>query len=244
MAASRHIIEETIDAVLQQQILSSSCRVVDRLQRRALVVPGTKAAFMAIKSSVLAAIPMEAQKVDFTAIVDNLAREFGIEKTIFDAKLASLPRDDPTVDARLRLVMLLSALREQWQNEAYEFVLSEIGKIARNRGCDKASTSRDNLNNVLTSQFGPEFSHLVNLYVIREWGHLTGTAVKIRSARLTILNTLAAGVVKAIQQGDACNRASNRMSKAPSPSQGPPRPGQQRSSHGLPPLPPAPPRPR
>ncbi|MEX2681303.1 MAG: hypothetical protein Q6373_006865 [Candidatus Sigynarchaeota archaeon] len=241
MAASRHIIEETIDAVLQQQILSSSFRVVDRLQRRALVVPGTKAAFTAIKSSILAAIPIELQKTDFTAIVDNLAHKFGIAKTIFDAKLASLPRDDPTVDARLRLVMLLSALREQWQNDAYETVLSEIGEIARNRGCDKASTSRDNLNKLLSSQFGSEFSHLVNLYVIREWGQLTGMAVKIRSARLSILNKLAAGVVKAIREGDASTRVSNRVLKATSPLPGPPRPGLPRSSTGLPPPPPGPP---
>ncbi len=244
MATSRHLVEETVDAVLQQQLISSSFRVIDRLQRRALVVPGTKAAFSAIKSSILATIPMDTQSVDFTTIAENMASKFGVAKVIFDAKLACLPRDDPSVDARLRLVMLLSALRENWQNEAYEVVISEIREIARKRGCDEASTSRDNLNNVLSSQFGPEFSHLVNLYVVRLWGHITGTPVKIRSARLTILNFLAASVVKVVHKGDGEAPELRKVIKAPPPPPGPPRPGLPRSPPpGLPPPPPGPPRP-
>ncbi len=245
MAASRHIVEETVVALLQQQLLSNSFRVIDRLQKRALVVPGTKAAFSAIKSSILATIPMDQNRADFTVIAENMAREFSIAKGIFDAKLACLPRNDPSVDARLHLVMLLSALREHWQNKAYEDVISEIRTIARRRGCDEANTSRDSLNNVLSSQFGPEFSHLVNLYVVREWGRITGTPVTIRSARLAILNSLAASVVKVIKKSDAGVQASSKVAKAPTPPPGPPRPGLPQSPPSrLPPPPPAPPAPR
>jgi hypothetical protein len=156
-----------------------------------------------------------------------------------------LPRDDPSVDARLHLVMLLSALREHWQNEAYEAVIAEIREIALKRGCNEARTSRDALNNVLSSQFGPAFSHLVNLYVVRSWGRITGTPVKIRSARLTILNSLAASVVKAVREGDGNAEESNKVLKALPPPPGPPRAGLSRSSPpGLPPPPPAPPGPR
>ncbi|MBN2152192.1 MAG: hypothetical protein JW839_12145, partial [Candidatus Lokiarchaeota archaeon] len=190
MAASRYVVEETIDAVLQQQLLSGSFRVIDRLQKRALLVPGARAAFSAIKSSIVATIPMDQQNTDFAVIAENLAKTFSIGKDIFDAKLACLPLNDPSVDARLHLIMLLSALREHWQNGAYEAVISEIGGITRKRGADVVTTSRESLNNLLSSRFGPEFSHLVNLYVVREWGRITGTAVKIRSARMTILNSL------------------------------------------------------
>ncbi len=223
MAASRQIVEETVDALLQQQLVSNSFRVIDRIDKRALVVPGTKAAYSAIRAAILGTIPMDRQTSDFSAIVENLAREFGVAKHIFDAKLACLPRDDPSVDARLHLVMLLSALREHWQNEAYEDVITEIREIVQKRGCNEARTSRDELNNVLSSKFGPAFSHLVNIYVVRLWGRITGTPVKIRSARLTILNSLAASVVKAVQNIDRDAEKSNKVMKVAHPPPGPPR---------------------
>jgi hypothetical protein len=245
MAASRHIVEETIDAVLQQQLITSSFRVMDRVQKRALVVPGTKAAFSALKSAIINTIPMDKQSADFNAIVENMAREFGVAKVVFDAKLAGLPRNDPSVDARLQLVMLLSVLREHWQNNAYEAVIAEVREMALKRGCNATTTSRDALNKVLSSQFGLEFSHLVNLYVVREWGQLTGKLVKIKSARLTILNSLVASVVKIMLKDESGTSASDIKMRAPLPPPGPHKPGLPRPPPpGLPPPPPVPPVPR
>lgn len=222
MATSRHIIEETIDAVLQQQLLSSSYRVLDRVQKRALLVPGTKAAFRALKSAIMDLVPVEARAIDLPTLAEHLAREFHVAKTDFDAKLASLPPNDPSVDARLQLVMLLSVLREHWQNDAYELVIAEIREMALRRGCDAACISRDALNRALSSRFGPAFSHLVNLYVIRTWGQITGVPIKIRSARMTVLNSLVASVVRMVQKGDPLANSSDQIHVPPVPGLPPP----------------------
>jgi hypothetical protein len=249
MAAARQVVEETLDAILHQQMISSSYRVLDRISKHALSVPGTKAAYSAIKAAILDSMCIDKDTLPLQSIIDNLARDFGIKKSMFEEKIASLPQNDASVDSRLQYMMILSVLREHWQNEAYEAVLSELRGLMAKRGCNAALITRDVVNKVLSLQFGPAFSHLVNIYVVRAWGRITGTSIKIRSARLTILNYLVNNLVKALEKGenDAFFIETKQIAPILPPPPGPPRPGlpsRQPPRPGLPPPPPLPPAPR
>jgi len=185
-------MEETLDAVLQQQMISPSFRVRDRVQKQTLSVPGTKAVFKALKETILAGYRATNGGV-LDAFIDFCHERFHVQKQLFDDKLAALPKNDDTVDERLKFIMIVSALRDQWQDSAYETVLADIKRNLHGRGFE---ISRDNLNTMLSQEFGPQFSLMINLYVIRLLGQLTCTSLKIRGPRLKILNALTASVMK------------------------------------------------
>jgi hypothetical protein len=187
-------IEEALDAVLQQQLISPTFRVYDRIKRQTLSVPGTKAVFKVIKQMILDGF--NAMKPgDLNSFVGFCRDTFKVPKQSFDENLASLPLNDETVDLRLKFIMITSTVRDHWQNVAYETVLAEIGRNLQGRGYKR---TRDEINSILSQKFGPEFSLMVNLYVIRLWSQLTSTPLKIRSSRLKIINTLTASVMNAI----------------------------------------------
>ena len=191
-------IEETLDALLQQQLISPSFRVYDRIKRQTLSVPGTKAVYKAIKDVIIGGLRASKQG-DLDGFIDFCQERFSVQKSVFDEKLATLPRDDATVDERLKFIMIMSAVRDYWQDLAYESVLADIGRNLHGRGHD---ITRDQLNKILSDNFGPAFSLMVNLYVIRLWGQLTSTPVKVRAPRLKILNVLIASVIKTLDGKD------------------------------------------
>ncbi|HME55051.1 MAG TPA: hypothetical protein VKM55_22790 [Candidatus Lokiarchaeia archaeon] len=185
-------IEETLDAVLQQQLISPTFRVYDRIKRQSLSVPGTKAVYKAIKETILAGF-RATKKGDLEGFVEFCQGRFNLAKQVFDEKLAALPKNDDTIDERLKFMIIASALRDHWQDMAYETVLAEIATSLRGRGYE---ITRDHLNSILSQDFGPGFSLMVNLFVIRLWSQLTCTPLKIRASRLKILNMLTASVIK------------------------------------------------
>jgi len=193
------MIEDTLDAVLQQQLISPSFRIYDRLTRKTLLVPGTKAVYKMIRAGVLEGFRATMGK-SMGAFVEFLVQKFRVPKKAFDERLSGLPANDNTVDARLKFIMVVSALREHWQNLAYEEVLSELRALLMRRGIAEADVTRDKLNSVLSLHFGQDFSHLVNLYVVRLWGKVAGIPVKIRPARLSIVNRLVANLVKILKK--------------------------------------------
>lgn len=188
-------IEDALDAVLQQQLISPTFRVYDRIKRQTLSVPGTKAVYKAIKKTILAGFHATKQG-DLNGFVDFCQERFHVAKQFFDAKLATLPKNDESIDERLKFIMIASVLRDHWQDMAYETVLAEIAKNLHGRGF---KITREIINSMLSQYFGPDFSFMVNLYVIRIWGQLTCIPLKIRAPRLKILNTLIAKVIKKLE---------------------------------------------
>ena len=192
------MIEDTLEAVLQQQLISPSFRIYDRLSRKTFQVPGTKAAYTAIKNGVMEGFRSMNGNV-MGGLVDFLVQKFQVPRKLFDERLAGLPVNDNTVDARLKFMMVVSALREHWQNIAYEQVLTELKGMVVKKGFKDADITRDMLNQILSTHFGQDFSHLVNLYVVRLWGIATRTSLKIRSPRLTLVNHLVASIVDVLK---------------------------------------------
>ena len=185
-------IEETLDSVLQQQLISSKFRIFDRKASKTISVRGTKAVYNAIKETILAGF-RASEPNDWDGFMKFCQERFQVPKKKFDDKLAYVPKDDESVDERLKFIMITSAVRDHWQIMAYETVLGEIARNLHGRG---HNITREELDTILPDHFEPGFSHMINLYEIRIWSQLTAIPLRIRSPRLTILNKLTANIVK------------------------------------------------
>lgn len=204
MRAPSSPLVDTVDAVLQQQLLSSGFRVINRYGNGSIGIPGARSTFTALRGGILDGIPM-LDKGDIDGFVSFLSGKFGVPACTFEEKLGTLPSGDVFVDTRLKCMVIVSAMRAHWHDIAYQKAVADLHALVAGRFPPRARPSADRVHEILASELGPVFSHLVNVYELRAWAAVTGTRVAVRGPRMALANRLVASLVAALAGGHGEN---------------------------------------
>nr|MDO8109149.1 hypothetical protein [Candidatus Sigynarchaeota archaeon] len=198
-AFTKELLSETLDLVLQQQFISDTGGILNRTKKESFNIPGTKFTYVRIKNAILeGAQYVLSEQID--KFIEFLAGKFRVPRKVFDDKLASLGDQLLMMDMRMKLVMILSTLREYWQDIAYQKVIEEICHAIAFMGLDINPPTAAEVKQIVSTDFGPDYSMLVNIYVLMEMGKLAGTLLKADDAWFEMMDRLAAEVVTKLSE--------------------------------------------
>ncbi|MHA1998441.1 MAG: hypothetical protein ACTSU9_10000 [Promethearchaeota archaeon] len=168
---------ETLDAVLQQQLLSSDGLLLDRQKRKEVKISNIKLLYIRVKNAIVDGFHfILGERMD--KFIDYLSSKFGIPVEFFSKKLEEIHGQGISIDKRMEFMMIISTMREYWQDHAYSQVIKEISEIVETLSNGQQFIPYDELNALLSSKFGPGFSLMVNIYVLKEMGSIVGVPVK------------------------------------------------------------------
>lgn len=179
---TKELLSEALDLVLQQQFISDSGALLNRTKKEAINIPGTKFTYVRIKNVIMEGAQYVISE-QFDKFKEFLSNRFQVPVSKFNDKLAALGVQQLLlIDTRMKFIMIVSTLRECWQDQAYQKVLGDICRIIANMNLDIVPPSTKEVNMILSTHFGPDFSMMVNIYVLKEMGQLVGTSLKIDDA--------------------------------------------------------------
>ncbi|MFX0101764.1 MAG: hypothetical protein ACFFCS_19525 [Candidatus Hodarchaeota archaeon] len=192
-------LTEALDAVLQQQFLSSDGSILNRTKRESVKIPGTKITYIRIRNAIMSGFHfILGERMD--KFTEYLSTKFQVPENIFDEKLASLGDMGRSIDKRMKFIMIISAMREYWQDFAYQKVLEDLKNVIINISGEPEAVSTGDINAIVSSQFGSDFSMLVNIYVLKEMGRLAGNPVKTDDAWYQMIDKLATEVLVKVME--------------------------------------------
>jgi hypothetical protein len=192
---TRGMIAEVLDVVLSQQFISESFTILNRQKKESVRIPGTKFTYLRIKNAILDGVQylLSEQMDKFIAF---LSAKFQVPRKAFDEKLASFGEQQlMMMDDRMKLTMVLATLREFWQDVAYKQVLDEIRKTIYSMNMTAEPPTVEQVNRIVSADFGPDFSMMVNIYVLKEMGRLAGTPLQYEDAWFQMMDRIASEVV-------------------------------------------------
>lgn len=196
---TKELLSEALDLVLQQQFISDSGALLNRTKKEAINIPGTKFTYVRIKNVIMEGAQYVISE-QFDKFKEFLSNRFQVPVSKFNDKLAALGVQQLLlIDTRMKFIMIVSTLRECWQDQAYQKVLGDICRIIANMNLDIVPPSTKEVNMILSTHFGPDFSMMVNIYVLKEMGQLVGTSLKIDDAWYEMADRLATEVVAKLE---------------------------------------------
>ena len=183
---------ETLDAVLQQQFISSDGKIYDRQKRESINIPGTKFTYIRIKNAIVDGFQfILGGRMDQFLLY--LSKKFKVPRNLFEDKLSIIEQQGIPVDTRMQFMMIISAIREYWQDIAYKKVLEDLTMFIK-RINENLIIQLDEVQELVSSNFESDYSMLVNIYVLNEMGKLAGTPLKSQEAWFRIMDKLAAEI--------------------------------------------------
>jgi hypothetical protein len=99
------------------------------------------------------------------------------------------------MDDRMKLTMVIATLREYWQDVAYKQVLDEIRKTIYMMNMTAEPPTVEQVNKIVSAEFGPDFSMMVNIFVLKEMGRLVGTPLQYEDAWFQMMDRIASEVI-------------------------------------------------
>ncbi len=191
---TREMLAEALDAVLSQQFISDNFTILNRQKKESIRIPGTKFTYLRIKNAILEG----GQYVligEMDKYIDFLAAKFKVPRKAFDDKLASFGEQQlMMMDDRMKFTMVIATLREFWQDVAYKQVLDEIRKTIYTNNLTAEPPTVDQINKIVSADFGPDFSMIVNIYVLKEMGRLAGTSLQYEDAWFQMMDRITSEV--------------------------------------------------
>nr|MDO8116916.1 hypothetical protein [Candidatus Sigynarchaeota archaeon] len=107
----------------------------------------------------------------------------------FSDKLSSFGEQYYAMDTRMKFMIIISVMREHWQDIAYKKVVDEVLRlIVKNWEGDLPS--REKVHEILSSRCGPDFSMAVNIGILAEISKLVGTPLKVQDSWLDVMDRL------------------------------------------------------
>ncbi|HME52935.1 MAG TPA: hypothetical protein VKM55_12010 [Candidatus Lokiarchaeia archaeon] len=190
---TKELLTEALDLVLQQQFISDSGALVNRTKKESFSIPGTKLTYVRIKNAIMEGIQYVISE-QFDRFMEFLGTKFQVPVAKLNEKFTAMGDQQAMLDTRMKFIMIVSTLREYWQDLAYQQVLGDICRIIANMNLDIVPPSTKEVNTILSTHFGPDFSMMVNLHVLKEMGQAVGTPLKIDDAWYEMMDRLAAEV--------------------------------------------------
>lgn len=197
---TREMLAEALDVVLSQQFISESFTILNRQKKEAIRIPGTKFTYLRIKNAILEGIKFVLSE-QMDKFIDFLSAKFKVPRKAFDDKLASFGEQQLLImDNRMRFTMVIATLREFWQDVAYKQVLDEIRKTIYLMNMTANPPTTEQINKIVSAEFGPDFSMMVNIYVLKEMGRLAGTPLQYEEAWFQMMDRIASEIIMKINQ--------------------------------------------
>ncbi|MBN2153315.1 MAG: hypothetical protein JW839_17815 [Candidatus Lokiarchaeota archaeon] len=192
---TRGMLAEALDAVLSQQFISDDFTILNRQKKESVRIPGTKFTYLRVKNAILEGVQyVLSEQMD--KYIEYLSAKFKVPRKAFDDKLASFGEQQLLVmDNRMKFTMVIATLREFWQDVAYKQVLDEIRKTVYAMNMTAEPPTVDQINRIVSADFGPDFSMMVNIYVLKEMGRLAGTPLQYEDAWFHLMDGIASEVV-------------------------------------------------
>ena len=191
---TKEILAEALDLVLQQQFISDSGALLNRTKKESFSIPGIKLTYVRIKNAI-----MEGTQYVISEQLDKfmqfLGDKFHVPVTKFNEKFTAMGDQQAMLDTRMKFIMIVSTLREHWQDTAYQEALGEICRIIANMNLGIVPPTTKDVNAIVSANFGPDFSMVVNLYVLMEMANVAGTPLKIDDAWYEMMDRIAAEVL-------------------------------------------------
>ncbi len=193
---TREMIAEVLDVVLSQQFISENFTILNRQKKESVRIPGTKFTYLRIKNAILEGVQYILSEQMMGKYVDFLSAKFKVPRKAFDDKLASFGEQQLLMmDDRMKFTMIIATLREFWQDVAYKQVLDEIRKTVYSMNMTAEPPTVEQVNMIVSADFGPDFSMMVNIYVLKEMGRLAGTPLQYEDAWFKLMDSIASEVV-------------------------------------------------
>ena len=199
MNNTEDLLRESLDFVLQQQLLSENYSIINRTKDKTMIVAGTKAVYEKLRQAIQKGFHF-IQKGNINAFISFLSKEFNIDKQIFQTKLKGLLDQGLELDSRMIFIQVAGVLREYWQNVVYENVINDVRSFIKKRYKTIPETTYKQINRILSEKYNQLFSMMMNLYTVRIWGNITNVPFKSQGKRLGILNKLSALVAAEIRE--------------------------------------------
>jgi hypothetical protein len=198
---TKEILAEALDLVLQQQFISDSGSLLNRTKKESFSIPGIKLTYVRIRNTI-----MEGTQYIISEQLDKfmqfLGDKFHVPVAKFNEKFTAMGEQQAMLDTRMKFIMIISTLREHWQDTAYQEALGEICRIIANMNLGIVPPTTKDVNMIVSANFGPDFSMMVNIYVLMEMANIAGTPLKIDDAWYEMLDRLATEVVAKILGND------------------------------------------
>jgi len=191
---TKEILAEALDLVLQQQFISDSGTLLNRTKKESFSIPGIKLTYVRIRNTI-----MEGTQYVISEQLDKfmqfLGDKFRVPVAKFNEKFTAMGEQQAMLDTRMKFIMIVSTLREHWQDTAYQEALGEICRIIDNMNLGIVPPTTKDVNAIVSANFGSDFSMVVNLYVLMEMANIAGTPLKIDDAWYEMMDRLASEVV-------------------------------------------------
>ncbi|MHA1368539.1 MAG: hypothetical protein ACTSWN_13840 [Promethearchaeota archaeon] len=198
---TKQALIETLDAVLQQQFFTNDGQILDRGKKESIKITGTRFTYIRIRNTIIDGFHfILGERMD--KFIEYLSEKFQVPSDVFSKKLNELEKQMIKVDTRMKFMMIISAMREYWQDFAYQQVINELLQILNNIGSEVEIPSVEILKELISEKFASIFSLLVNLYVLKEMGKLAGTSPKIDDMCYQIMDHLASEIMVKIIEKD------------------------------------------
>jgi len=198
---SKDLLAEALDLVLQQQFISDSGALLNRTKKESFNVPGIKLTYVRIKNTILEGSQYVISE-HFDKFMQFLGDRFKVPVTKLNEKFTAMGEQQAMLDTRMKFIMIVSALREYWQDAAYQEVVGEICRVIATMNLGIVPPSTKNVNDILSANFGPDFSMMVNIYVLMEMANIAGTPLKIDDALYEMMDRLASEVAAKLAGSD------------------------------------------
>ncbi len=197
---TREMLAEALDVALSQQFISDNFTILNRQKKESVRIPGTKFTYLRVKNAILEGVKFVLSE-QMDKFIDYLATKFKVPRKAFDDKLASFGEQQLLMmDNRMKFTMIIATLREYWQDVAYKQVIDEIRNTISSNNLTPEPPTTDQINKIVSEDFGPDFSMMVNLMVLKEMGRLAGTPLQYEDAWFQLMDSIASEVALKIME--------------------------------------------
>nr|MDO8088571.1 hypothetical protein [Candidatus Sigynarchaeum springense]MDO8115691.1 hypothetical protein [Candidatus Sigynarchaeota archaeon] len=191
---TREMLAEALDVVLSQQFISENFTILNRQKKESIRIPGTKFTYLRVKNAILDGVKLVLSE-QMDKFIEYLSIKFKVPRKAFDDKLASFGEQQILVmDNRMKFTMIIATLREYWQDIAYKQVIDEIRKTIYSNNLTPEPPTSEQVNKIVSEHFGPDFSMMVNLMVLKEMGRLAGTPLQYEDEWFKLMDGIASEV--------------------------------------------------
>ncbi|MHA1792476.1 MAG: hypothetical protein ACTSVI_07515 [Promethearchaeota archaeon] len=198
---TKEMLEETVDAVLQQQFISDDGSILNRKKNQAIKITGTRVTYIRVRNLIMDGMRyILGERMD--KFVDYLSSKFQVPKNVFDEKMAALGDQVYSMDIKMKFFMIISALREFWQDTARNEIIKELKKLIENISEGRAMPTLKEVNEILSTSFSSDFSMLINIRLLQILGKLARINIQPDEYCYEIMDKLAVEIMLKLIEGD------------------------------------------
>lgn len=196
---TKDMLVEVLDAILQQQFISGDGCILDRRKKAAVHIQGTKFTYIRIRNAIVDGIHL-VLGLTMDKFIAYLSSKFKVPVEMLDEKIKSMTMQGMNPDIKTQFFMIISAMRDYWQDLASKKVLDELLSILGRITNREQDVSPGRVHELVSTKFNSTYSLLENIYVLREMGRLAGTTLDADRTWHELMDRLAAEIATALSK--------------------------------------------